>query len=338
MNFDSIRPIHDPPLEARIRARLDSLTKPPGSLGRLEDLALQLGLIQATDAPRVGRKAIVVYCADHGVVEEGVSPYPPEVTRQMVENFHSGGAAINVLCRHAGIEPVIVDMGVGKPTRNFTRERAMTRAEAERAIKTGFAYADTADTLGAGEMGIGNSTSAAAIFSAFSALDPAETAGRGTGLDDAGLARKIDAIRRGLALHAPDPGDPVDVLAALGGFEIAAITGLILGAASKRRAVVLDGFITCSAAIAARAIQPASLDYVVFSHRSAEKGHAKMLEFLGARPLLDLEMRLGEGSGAALGMGLLEAAAKIYSEMATFASAGVSTSGPQPAFPSAEAH
>ncbi len=338
MNFDSIRPIHDPPLEARIRARLDSLTKPPGSLGRLEDLALQLGLIQATDAPRIGRKAIVVFCADHGVVEEGVSPYPPEVTRQMVENFHSGGAAINVLCRHAGIEPVIVDMGVGKPTRNFARERAMTRAEAERAIETGFAYADTADTLGAGEMGIGNSTAAAAIFSAFSGLDPSETAGRGTGVDPAGLARKIDAIRRGLALHSPDPSDPLEVLAALGGFEIAAITGLILGAASKRRAVVLDGFITCSAAIAARAIQPASLDYVVFSHRSAEKGHAKMLEFLGARPLLDLEMRLGEGSGAALGMGLLEAAVKIYSEMATFASAGVSTSGPQPAFPSAEAH
>ncbi|HVP00085.1 MAG TPA: nicotinate-nucleotide--dimethylbenzimidazole phosphoribosyltransferase [Bryobacteraceae bacterium] len=324
MNFDSIRPIHDAALEARIRARLDSLTKPPGSLGRLEELALQLGLIQATDAPRIGRKAMIVFCADHGVVEEGVSPYPSEVTRQMVENFRSGGAAINVLCRHAGIDPVIVDMGVGKPTRNFTREPAMTRADAERTLETGFAYAETAETLGAGEMGIGNSTSAAAIFSAFSGLDPSETAGRGTGLDNAGLTRKIDAIRRGLAIHSPDPRDPLGILAALGGFEIAAIAGLILGAASKRRVVLLDGFITCAAAIVARAIQPASLDYVVFSHRSAEKGHAKMLEFLSARPLIELDMRLGEGSGAALGIGLLEAAVKIYSEMATFASAGVS--------------
>lgn len=341
MNFDSIRPIHDPSLEARIRARLDSLTKPPGSLGRLEDLALQLGLIQETDAPRIGRKAMIVFCADHGVVEEGVSPYPPEVTRQMVENFRSGGAAINVLCRYAAIDPVIVDVGVGRPTRNFTREPAMTRAEAGRAMEAGFTHAETADTLGAGEMGIGNSTAAAAIFSAFSGLDPGETTGRGTGVDPAGLTRKIGAIRRGLALHRPDPGDPIGVLAALGGFEIAAITGLILGAAMKRRVVVLDGFITCAAAIVARAIQPASLDYAVFSHRSAEKGHAKMLEFLNARPLIDLDMRLGEGSGAALGIGLLEAAIRIYSEMATFHSAGVSTgtpgatSAPQPASPSA---
>ena len=324
MTFDSIHPIANAALEARVITRLDSLTKPKGSLGRLEELALQVGLIQASDAPRVGRKAMVVFCADHGVTAEGVSPYPSEVTRQMVENFRAGGAAINVLCRHAGIEPVIVDMNVS--TRNFTREPAMTREEVERAIATGFAHATDGDTLGAGEMGIGNSTSAAAIFSAFSGLDPSLTAGRGTGLDDAGVARKIDAIRRGLALHAPGPADPIGVLAAVGGFEIAAIAGLILGAASARKAIVLDGFITCAAAIVARAIAAASLDYAIFAHCSAEQGHARMLEFLGARPLLDLDMRLGEGSGAALGIALVEAAVNLYSEMATFDSAGVTSS------------
>jgi nicotinate-nucleotide--dimethylbenzimidazole phosphoribosyltransferase len=335
MNFE-IHPIANAGLDAQIRARLDSLTKPPGSLGRLEELALQLGLIQSTAMPQIGRKAMIVFCADHGVVEEGVSPYPSEVTRQMVANFRSGGAAINVLCRHAGIEPVIVDMGVGKPTRNFTREPAMTRAETEQALDTGFACAAEADILGAGEMGIGNTTSAAALFSAFSGLDPLETAGRGTGLDDAGVARKVEVIRRALALHQPH-ADPIDTLAALGGFEIAAITGLILGAASRRRVVMLDGFITGAAAIVARAIAPASLDYVIFSHWSAERGHLKMLEFLRARPLLFLNMRLGEGTGAALGIGLLEAAVNLYREMATFESAGVSTSTPPAASPPGEA-
>jgi nicotinate-nucleotide--dimethylbenzimidazole phosphoribosyltransferase len=334
MLFD-ICPIADPELETHIRARLDSLTKPPGSLGRLEDLALQLGLIQATETPKIGHKAMLVFCADHGVVEEGVSPYPSEVTRQMVANFRSGGAAINVLCRHANIEPVIVDLNA--TTRNFAREPAMTRAETERALETGFAHAAKADTLGAGEMGIGNTTSAAALFSAFSRLDPAETAGRGTGLDDAGLAHKIEVIRRALALHHPDSRDPIGTLAALGGFEIAALTGLILGAASRRRVVVLDGFITCAAAIVARAIAPACLDYAIFSHCSAEKGHRKMLDFLGARPLLNLEMRLGEGTGAALGIGLLESAVNLYNEMATFESAGVSTSAQPAESPSSEA-
>jgi nicotinate-nucleotide--dimethylbenzimidazole phosphoribosyltransferase len=337
MNFDSIRPIADAALEARIRARLDSLTKPQGSLGRLEDLALQLGLIQSTVEPQIGRKAMMIFCADHGVVEEGVSPYPSEVTRQMVEKFRSGGAAINVLCRHANIEPVIIDMGVGRSTRNFTREPAMTRAQAEHALETGFAHAAHADLLGAGEMGIGNTTSAAALFSAFSGIDPSETAGRGTGLDDAGLARKVEVVRRALALHQPQTDDPMKILADLGGFEIAAITGLILGAASRRRVVVLDGFITGAAAIVARAIAPAALDYVVFSHCSAERGHRKMLDFLHVRPLLNLEMRLGEGSAAALAIGLLETAVHLYHEMATFESAGVSTSAPPAASPSGEA-
>ncbi|HTB13001.1 MAG TPA: nicotinate-nucleotide--dimethylbenzimidazole phosphoribosyltransferase [Bryobacteraceae bacterium] len=334
MNLDSIRPIADAALETRIRTRLDSLTKPPGSLGRLEDLVVQLGLIQATEAPQTSRKAMIVFCADHGVVEEGVSPYPSEVTRQMVANFRSGGAAINVLCRHLGLEPVIVDMGVGRPTRNFAREPAMTRAEAEHALDTGFAYASKGEILGAGEMGIGNTTSAAALFSAFSGLDPTETAGRGTGLDDAGVIRKIEVVRRALALHRST--DPIEMLAAFGGFEIAAITGLILGAASRRHLVMLDGFITGAAAIVARVIAPAALDYVMFSHCSAEKGHKRMLEFLNASPLLNLEMRLGEGTGAALGIGLLESAVNLYREMATFQSAGVSTSEPPTEFPSSE--
>ena len=324
MNFDNIHSVADAALEGRLQMRLDSLTKPPGSLGRLESLAMQIGLIQGTEMPRVDRKATIIFCADHGIVEEGVSPFPQEVTRQMMANFQAGGAAITVLCRHFGIEPVIVDMSVGTPTRNFARETAMTREQAERAIGVGMKYADTADLLGAGEMGIGNSTSAAALLSAMSGIDPAETAGRGTGLDDAGVARKVEVIRRALALHRLDASDPIGVLAAVGGFEIAAIVGLILGAAERRRVVVLDGFISCSAALIARALAPAALDYVVFSHVSAERGHRRMIEFLGARPLFDLDMRLGEGSGAALGMNLVEASVKLYREMATFAAAGVS--------------
>jgi len=319
------RPIANAELEARILRRLDSLTKPPGSLGRLEEIALRVGLIQNSAMPALERKAMLIFCADHGVVEEGVSPYPAEVTRQMLANFQAGGAAINVLCRNFGIDAVVVDMGVGKPTRNFTREAAMTREEASEAIERGRAHADIADILGAGEMGIGNSTSAAALLAAFTGLDPAETAGRGTGLDDAGLSRKVQTIRKALALHPTDPSDGLGVLAALGGREIAAIVGLILGAAERRRVLVLDGFIACSAALVAKAMEPAALDYVFFAHRSAEKGHARMLEALGARPLIDLEMRLGEGSGAAIGIALIEAAVRLYREMATFESAGVST-------------
>lgn len=324
MSPNSIEPLVNADLERRIRARLDSLTKPPGSLGRLESLALQIGLIQKTEMPAIGRKAMAIFCADHGIVEEGVSPYPAEVTCQMVENFRAGGAAITVLCRLYGIHPVIVDMGVGAPTKNFAREPAMSREQAESAIARGMECADAGEVLGAGEMGIGNSTSAAALFSAFSGLDPSETAGRGTGLGDAGLARKIEVIRRALRLHQPDAADPVNVLAALGGFEIAAIAGLILGAAARRRMLVLDGFISCAGALVARAIAPASLDYVVFSHRSAERGHRRMLEFLNAQPLFDLDMRLGEGTGAALGINVVEASLKLYREMATFESAGVS--------------
>ncbi|HUA87725.1 MAG TPA: nicotinate-nucleotide--dimethylbenzimidazole phosphoribosyltransferase [Bryobacteraceae bacterium] len=327
MNFDSIVPIADAELARRVQRRLDSLTKPPGSLGRLEELAMQIALIQRTELPSIGRKAMLIFCADHGIVAEGVSPYPAEVTAQMVGNFRAGGAAITVLCRQYGIEPVIVDMGVGRGTRNFAREAAMTREEAEHAIRAGMDHAGAGEVLGAGEMGIGNSTSAAAVFSAVSGLDPGETAGRGTGLDEAGVARKAETIRRALALHRPDASDAIGVLAAVGGFEIAAIAGLILGAAMHRRVVVLDGFISCSAALIAGALAPASLDYVIFSHRSAERGHRRMLEFLKARPLFELEMRLGEGSGAALGINLVETSVRLYREMATFESAGVSGVG-----------
>jgi nicotinate-nucleotide--dimethylbenzimidazole phosphoribosyltransferase len=324
MKFDSIFPIADADLARRVQRRLDSLTKPPGSLGRLESLAIQMALIQRAEMPAIERKAMMIFCADHGIAAEGVSPYPAAVTAQMVANFRAGGAAIMVLCRNFGIDPVIVDMGVGRATRNFAREPAMTREEAETAIATGMEYASHADVLGAGEMGIGNSTSAAAIFSAISGFDPSETAGRGTGLDDAGVTHKAEVIRRALALHRLDASDGIGVLSAVGGFEIAAITGLILGAALHRRVVVLDGFISCSAALIARTLAPASLDCVVFAHRSAERGHRLMLEFLNANPLLDLEMRLGEGTGAALGINLIEAAVKLYREMATFESAGVS--------------
>jgi len=318
-------------LETRIRRRLDSLTKPQGSLGRLEELALQVGLIQGTDMPAIGRKAMLLFCADHGVVEEGVSPFPQEVTAQMVANFRAGGAAITVLCRQYGIEPVIVDLGIGKPTRNFAREPAMSKDEAQRAIETGIQHADDGDVLGAGEMGIGNSTAAAALLCAFTGVSPIEAAGRGTGLDDAGVARKADVIARALALHRVDRNDAIGVLAALGGREIAAIVGLILGAAQKRRVVVLDGFISCSAALVVRAMEPAALDYVVYSHCSAERGHQRMLESLGARPLFDLDMRLGEGSGAAIGISLVESAVRLYREMATFDGAGVSTAAEKPA-------
>lgn len=323
MKFD-IEPIHDPVLQQRIRQRLDSLTKPRGSLGRLEELAMQVGLIQRTDLPRIETKRMAIFGADHGVVEEGVSPFPQAVTRQMMANFENGGAAISVLCRHYGLEPVIVDAGVGRPTRNFTRERAMSRAQAEYAIRLGISHA-AGDLIGAGEMGIGNTTSAAALLSAMTGIDPSETAGRGTGLDDAGVARKAEVIRCAIALHKPNPSDPIGVLAALGGFEIAAIVGLILGGAERRCVVVLDGFISCSAALIAKAIAPASMDYVVFSHRSAERAHRLMLDSLDAKPLFDLDMRLGEGSGAAIAMNLVEASVKLYREMATFTSAAVTT-------------
>ncbi len=337
----SIQPVADSELARATQARWNSLTKPPGSLGKLEALVLRYALIRRTATPSMSRKRLFILCADHGVTAEGVSAYPAEVTGQMVRNFLRGGAAINVLCRRFGIEPVVVDVGVrGEPepdvvnrkvapgTRNFAREEAMTAAQAVESIEIGIRLAREAagdfDVLAAGEMGIGNTTAAAALLSAFSGRDPAETAGRGTGVDDAGLKAKIAAIRAGLRRHSPDPAGPVSVLAKIGGFEIGATAGLILGAAAFRIPLVLDGFISCAAALVSHRLSPHSLQTVIFSHRSAEPGHKLLLEFLGVEPLFELDMRLGEGTGAALAINLLEAALALYSEMATFEEASVS--------------
>lgn len=338
----SIQPARDEALECAARERWDSLTKPPGSLGMLEEVVVRYALAAGRLPARESlRKAMYIFCGDHGVTAEGVSPYPSEVTAQMVKNFVRGGAAINVLCRQFGIEAVIVDAGVKGPaergvvdrkiaegTRNFARGPAMSREEAVRAVESGIELAREAaancDLAGAGEMGIGNTTAAGALLCVFGGVPPEEAAGRGTGLDDAGVARKAAVLRRALEVNRPDAADPVGALAAVGGLEIAMMTGFLIGGAASRLPVVVDGFISCSAALAARAIAPEAADYLLYSHRSAERGHRRMLEALGARPLLSLDMRLGEGSGAALGMALVESGVRLFTGMATFAEARVS--------------
>jgi nicotinate-nucleotide--dimethylbenzimidazole phosphoribosyltransferase len=339
----AIRPTASSELQQKIQGRLDNLTKPPGSLGRLEDLALRYGLARGTANLSIGRKSMVVFCADHGIAAEGVSAYPAAVTVQMVRNFVRGGAAINVLCRQFGIETTVVDMGVNAPaepgaldrriaqgTRNWLHEPAMTPGQAIQSIEAGITLSTDAapatGLFGVGEMGIGNTTTAAALFSAFSGIDPQLTVGRGTGVGDGALRRKAEVIREALRLHAPRPADPIAVLAAVGGFDIGGIAGFLLGAAARRVPVVVDGFITCAAVLIAQSLAPRLSDYLFYSHLSAETGHARMLEFLGGRPMLSLGMRLGEGSGAALGINLLETSLRIYNEMATFAEASVSTS------------
>jgi len=331
----------DAEIREAVLGRWNSLTKPPRSLGRLEELVLQYALARGTEMPAIERKAMYIFCGDHGVTSEGVSAYPSEVTAQMVLNFLSGGAAVSVLCRHYGIEPVIVDAGVaGDPapgvvnrkiaggTRNFCTGPAMTRAEAEAAIEAGRALAAEAagrfDVAGTGEMGIGNTTSASALLCAFARIPASEATGRGAGLDDDGIRRKADAIERALALHRPDPGDPVGVLASLGGFEIAMMAGFHLGSAAHRLPVVVDGFISGAAAMAALTIDPGIRPFLFFSHLSAERGHARLLEHARAEPILDLEMRLGEGSAAAIAIGLIETALALYRDMATFSSACIS--------------
>jgi nicotinate-nucleotide--dimethylbenzimidazole phosphoribosyltransferase len=310
-------------------------------LGRLEQLALRYGLARGTARFHLQRKSMYVFCADHGIVAEGVSAYPADVTVQMVRNFVRGGAAINVLCRQFGIETTVVDIGVNGPvepgtlscriapgTRNWLREPAMTADQAIQCVEAGIQLAteaaQTADVLGVGEMGIGNTTTSAALFSAFSGMDPSLTVGRGTGVAGDVVLRKAEVVRQALRLHAPDASDPIRVLAAVGGFEIGGICGFLLGAASHRVPVMMDGFITGAAALVAQALAPHLHDYLFFSHLSSESGHARMLEFLQAEPLLSLGMRLGEGTGAALGINLLEASVRIYTEMATFSGASVS--------------
>jgi nicotinate-nucleotide--dimethylbenzimidazole phosphoribosyltransferase len=326
-------------------ARLDSLTKPQGSLGRLEEFAKKLVLLTGQEMPHsFSKKAIFTFAGDHGVVEEGISLFPKEVTIQMVYNFLRGGAAINVLARHAGVDEVVIDIGVDydfgeekdllsrkviKGTKNMRKGPAMTREEAQKCIDTGIElalkYAEKGyNIFGTGEMGIGNTTPSSAIAAVIAGATVREVTGRGTGITDETLARKIKVIEDSIALNKPDPGDPIGVLAKVGGAEIGGITGLILGAASKKIPVVIDGFISTAGALIAYAIEPAVKDYMFAAHNSVEKGHAIILEKMGLKPILDLDLRLGEGTGAVIGMFIIEAGLKIYREMATFDEAGVS--------------
>lgn len=326
--------------------RLDRLTKPIGSLGKLESTVIQLAGITGETAPVITRQAVIVMAADHGVCEEGVSAYPAEVTPQMVLNFLSGGAAVNVLARHAGAEVVCVDIGVNadlshpslrsnsirKGTANMAHGPAMSRAEAIRAIEAGAAlvgelHADGFRLFATGEMGIGNSTASAAILCALTGCDPAAAVGRGTGIDDERWRHKCEVVRRALAMNGPDPDDPLDVLAAVGGLEIAGLVGVILGASAHRSPVVVDGYIASSAALVAARIEPRTVPYMIASHLSQEPGHRMMLEEIGLSPMLYMDMRLGEGTGAALALPIIEAAGKLAREMATFESAGISRSG-----------
>ena len=331
----------------RARQRLNSLTKPLGSLGRLEEVAARIVAIRETLRPDCAKKTIFTLAADHGVSEEGVSAYPKAVTRQMVLNFLSGGAAINVLCRQFGIDVVIVDIGVdghtdelaglvrkkvAQGTQNMARGPAMSADEMYRALQVGMELADDAarggyTLIGTGEMGIGNTTAASAITAVLTGRCVADVTGRGAGLDDAGLKHKVDVIERAIAVNHPEPSDPLEALRKVGGLEIAGLTGLILGAAARRIPIVVDGFISSAAAAIACAVQPRVRDFLFAAHRSSEPGHEALLKFIGQAPLLDLNMRLGEGTGAALAMALVESATKLLTEMATFSSAGVSEAG-----------
>jgi nicotinate-nucleotide--dimethylbenzimidazole phosphoribosyltransferase len=335
------------PEAARIAGqRLDALTKPQGSLGYLEEIVRRYAAIRHNPAAAVGRGAITIFAADHGIAEAGVSAYPQAVTVEMLRNIGAGGAAISVLARRFGYELIVTDVGVAtdtsaapfpgvryrrvaKGTRNFLDGPAMSVEQARRAIEIGIetareASVNGATLIGIGEMGIANSTPAAAILAATSGIAPARLAGRGTGVDDHGLARKIEVIEAALNLHRASVGDGVSLIAALGGFEIGAMAGACLGGAAVRMPVVVDGFIATAAAAAAEKIHPGLRAHLFFSHRSAEGGHTLALEALDARPLLDLDMRLGEGTGAAIAMSVIQAALALFHEMATFASAGVS--------------
>ena len=327
--------------------KLDLKTKPRGSLGRLESLACRLCAIYGSSAPELPEKAIVVMGADHGVAEEGVSAYPQEVTAQMLLNFARGGAAINVLARHAGAAVVVIDMGVkevlpelpeirsariGAGTRNFTTGAAMSEQQARAALSAGIEIASELSRrgvrlFGIGDMGIGNTTASSALTAVLTGAPPEEVTGRGTGIDERTRKHKIEVIRRGIERNRPDRNDPLDVLAKLGGFEIAGLCGVVLGAAAARAAVVMDGFIASVAALCAVRLAPAAADYLIASHRSVESGHRLVLEALGQLPLLDLELRLGEGTGAALAMGLCDASLRVLLEMATFETAGVTDAG-----------
>lgn len=346
--IDAIVPVSDA-LEPTLRAHLLDLTKPPGSLGQLETLAVRYGLIRQSTDLRPGRKIIFTFAADHGVADEGLSIAPKEVTRQMVFNMLQGGAAVNVLARHAGAENVVVDLGVDfdfgdieglrhckirSGTANIRTGPAMSVSEAEQAILIGAemareAAAEGVSMIGTGEMGIANTTPASALASALLGCPVDTITGRGTGIDDATLVRKISVIEEALVANKDRLGSPLEALAAVGGLEMAGICGLILGAASQQVPVVVDGFISTAGALAAIKLCPACKDYLFLAHRSKEKGHTPLLACFSCEPILDLSMRLGEGTGAALAMSVIDAALKVYMEMATFSGAEVSniTSG-----------
>jgi nicotinate-nucleotide--dimethylbenzimidazole phosphoribosyltransferase len=324
--------------------RLDSLTKPKGSLGKLEEFARRVVAITQNTKPRLDKKAVFVLVSDHGVTDEGISAYPREVTRQMVYNFLRGDAGINAMARHAGADVFVVDIGVdwyfektdgliirkiNRGTKNLAKEAAMTSGDAIRSIEVGIGLAREAvekgyNFIAVGDMGIGNTTPSSAVICAVTGLDPLEIVGYGTGISDEMWKHKVEVVRKALALHNYDPDFPVDIVAKVGGCEIGGIAGVILGAASSRIPVVIDGFVSTAGAVISLVLCPQVKDYIFFSHKSAEGGHGLVLQKLGVQPILDLDMRLGEGTGAVLGMFIIEAGVKAYNEMATFEEAGVS--------------
>lgn len=340
-----IQPLN-PAAGVKAQAALDQKTKPRRSLGRLEDIAVWLAQVSGDPKPTIPKKVIVVAAADHGVAAAGVSAYPSDVTAQMVMNFVSGGAAINVLARQANADLVVVDVGVKTPvvasellerriragTANMLDEPAMSLDQALATIGNGVDLADDLlrkgyKCIGLGEMGIGNTTAASALVACLLKLPVADVTGRGTGLDDAGLRRKIDTIETAIARRQPQPDDPLDVLAKVGGLEIGFLAGVCLGAAANRQAVILDGFITGAAALIACQLVPSLREYLLASHVSVERGHRYVLAHLGLKPLLDFDLRLGEGTGAALAMPIVDAALHVLHDMATFGDAGVSDTG-----------
>lgn len=342
MTLPTVSPLHNAcaTLGADLTRAIDNKTKPLGSLGRLETLARQVGMIQQTTKPVLREPAILVFAGDHGVVAEGVSAYPQDVTWQMVENFLAGGAAINVFAKQNGCALRVVDAGVAhefgpRPglddrkvamgTRNFAREAAMTPDQCRQALRHGMELVDAlpGNVVGFGEMGIGNTTAAAALMHKLTGVPVAQCVGAGTGMSADGIRHKQQVIEAAVALHA-DAQAPLDVLAAFGGFEVAMMTGAMLRAAERRMVLLIDGFIVTSALLVAARLQPAIVDYCVFAHCSGEHGHRQMLEALDARPLLDLGLRLGEGTGSALALPLLHAAVNFLDRMATFESAQVS--------------
>ena len=345
--IEKIEPVDNAWID-KARARTAQLVMPTRALGRLHDIAEQLCGIQKSLSPSVDNKAILIMAGDHGIVREGVSAYPQEVTGAMVQTFLSGGAGINAISRHVGMDVWVVDMGIiadidssstpggerlivrkmGQGTDNFLEGPAMSKEVAAAAILKGFQQASSLfeegiEMLGTGDMGIGNTTPSAAIGSVITGIDVQKIVGRGTGVDDEGLVRKIDIVRQGIKKNRPDKTDGVDVLSKVGGFEIAGIAGGILAAAYHQHPVIIDGFISTAGALIAHTLCPLASDYMIAGHCSEESGHKHMLAYLKLKPVLDLGMRLGEGSGAALAMGVIDCAVKVFKEVATFEEASV---------------